>query len=586
MAWQAYPLGFAGLVSLEFIQALIPLGTAWIIKVLFDLLSQGIRGEVPTALPQALLFLLAAQATLNILSQTIMPVMTYLNGELGRSLTLNTQLMIYRKINSLVGLAPFENPQFYDTIQLAASGAQTGPSQAISTFTALLRGIVTTLSFLGILVALDPLLAGIVTLAVLPQLYAHLKLSRQRYDLAFGNSPRQRRASYIGFILSGIPFAKEVRLFNLADYFLDRYRRTYEEIHAAERNQHRTTLRWHIVLNVLASLVGSGAFVLVILQAFAGRISVGDVTLYTSAVVSVQAALAGIAYALANVNESVLFYNQFINLQELPQTLPLAAAPRPVPPLQHQIELRDLSFRYSAEHPWVLRNVNLVLPAKKCLALVGLNGAGKTTLVKLLTRCYDPTGGQILWDGIDIRAFDPQELRRHIGAIFQDFVRFDLTAQENIGVGDVAHLEDHTRVREAAIKTGVHPVIEALPQGYQTILSRWLAENGLGVDLSGGEWQKLAMARMFMRQADLLILDEPTAALDAQAEYDLYSHFVELMAGRTTLLITHRFSTVRMADVVAVLEHGEITEYGTHAELMILEGTYARLYRMQAERYI
>jgi ATP-binding cassette subfamily B protein len=214
-----------------------------------------------------------------------------------------------------------------------------------------------------------------------------------------------------------------------------------------------------------------------------------------------------------------------------------------------------------------------------------LNGAGKTTLVKLLTRLYDPTEGQILWDGIDIREFDLDDLRRHIGAIFQDFVRYNLTARENIGVGEVAYIEDLPRVVDAAEDVGIHELIMGMPEQYETILSRWLVEDTTGVDLSGGQWQKVGTARMFMRAADFLILDEPTAALDAQAEFETYERFVELVSGRTCVLISHRFSTVRMADLIAVLEDGIITEYGSHEELMARPATYAKLYNMQAERY-
>ena len=249
------------------------------------------------------------------------------------------------------------------------------------------------------------------------------------------------------------------------------------------------------------------------------------------------------------------------------------------------IEVRNVSFRYSDEHAWVLRDVNLLIPAGRCTALVGLNGAGKTTLVKLLTRMYDPTEGEILWEGIDIREFDVERFRERIGAVFQDFTRYDLTAQENIGLGNVGEALDDDKVRQAAMRAGVSETIEGLPGGYGTVLSRWLTTEKAGVDLSGGEWQKIALARMFMRESEMLILDEPTAALDAQAEYDLYNRFVELMGGRTSLLITHRFSTVRMADMVAVLEEGRITEVGTHEELIRVNKTYTKLYQMQAERY-
>jgi ATP-binding cassette subfamily B protein len=583
-AWQAQPICSLGMIALELLRGLVPLANAWLMKILFDLLAKSIHGSINN-LPQKLLLLLAAQIGISVVNQTLTPCIQYLNTELGRELTLKMQVNIYEKVSSFSGLAYFEDPHFHDTILLTTQRAQHSPIQALSAFTILMQSVVTLLGFIVVLITFNPLLAGVISITVLPQFYAQIKLGRQRFSLAFGNSPKERKASYYGQVLASIPFAKEVRLFTLAGFFLNAFKRITHEIQQSQRHQQIEEIRWQIALASLSSTVASGAFIFVVLQAFASRFSLGDVTLYISAVSSVQSTLAGIVIALSQLNENVLFFKEYITLLALPQPLPLLDHPRFIPSLQSGIIFRNVSFRYSEQHPWVLRHIDLCIPASRCLALVGLNGAGKTTLVKLLARLYDPTEGQILWDGIDIREFDPTALRRRMGAILQDFMRYDLTVRENIGLGNIAQMGDSHAIQQAAVKVGADEFIENLPQGYETTLSRWLVGKDTGVDLSGGEWQKIALARMFMRDVDLLVLDEPTAALDAQSEYALYNHFVELMAGRTSLLITHRFSTVCMADAVAVLENGQITEYGSHNELLALKGTYARLYNMQAERY-
>ena len=280
-----------------------------------------------------------------------------------------------------------------------------------------------------------------------------------------------------------------------------------------------------------------------------------------------------------------MFHSYYKDLLALPAALSTPEVPKNVPKLSSVIELRGVSFRYHETGPWILRDVSLNLSAGKCVALVGLNGAGKTTLVKLLTRLYDPTEGQILWDGTDIRGFSPEAYRKRIGTIFQDFVRYDLSVQENIGLGKLEQLNDGAYIRSVAQQASVHADIMRLPQTYQTKISRMFSEEGAGMDLSGGQWQKVAIARMFARGADFLILDEPTAALDAESEHDLFEQFATLIQGRTSLLISHRFSTVLMADKIVVLEGGRISESGTHEDLLRLKGSYAKLYQLQALRY-
>ncbi len=585
LAWQAQPACFTGLLLLQMLEGALPLGTAWVTKSLFDMLGLSLQGKMPANFLQGIGLLLIAQLALTVTGQLTSPSGTYLRNELTRHLTFKVQSQIYRKINSLTGLAPFEDPRFHKTIQMAAQGAQFGPPQMLNLMASLVQNTTLLIAFAGVLITFNPLLAGAVTVAVLPQLYAQLKIGHQRFDLAFQNNPKERRAWYYGNVLSGASFAKEVRLFNMGDYFLQAFQKLTREIQSTQNAQQKRELRWQATLSALSGLVSAGMFAGVALQAFAGRISLGEITLYLSAVVSVHAALAGLVFALANVNESVLFYTGYADLLALPQPLPTTRSPRPVTALGKGIELRNVSFRYNESQAWILRQANLFIPAGHCVALVGLNGAGKTTLVKLITRLYDPSEGAILWDGVDLREFDPVDLRRRMGVIFQDFGRYDMSVHENIGLGNIERINDRDRVHQVARQVGVDKLIMGLPQDYQTMLSRWLAEDGAGMDLSGGEWQKIAIARMFMRDADLLMLDEPTAALDAQAEYETYQNFVELMRRRTSLLISHRFSTVRMADAIAVLENGQITEYGSHSELFRLGGTYTALYNMQAERY-
>ncbi len=580
------PTFVIALLILVGVQGLIPLANAWVAKSIFDLLATSFTLALSQRVTERFIPLLIIQVVLIVLERAEPSVASYLNSELGRRLDFKIQKDISEKISGFIGVGYFETSKFYDNIRLAMQGAQMGAGESLSGITILLKGGITVLGFMAMLINRNPILAGLLIITALPHLYSSLKLGRQHYGLMVQFSSDERRKSYLSSLISDPPAAKEIRLFNLSGYLVDQMLLVLEKINRTQRLHQLRRLHWEITLGTFSALVSVGGFIAVIIQASNSQISIGDVALYTAAVAGVQASLANIIYTYARLVEHTLLFKHYSALIELAEPLERPQQPRSVEGLRSEIELRNVSFRYTELHPWVLRNVNLTIKAGECIALVGLNGAGKSTIVKLLIRLYDPAEGEILWNGINIKHFNPEDLRERISGVFQDFVQFDLTAQENIGFGNIAYLHDKGRITSAARLANVHDAIMNLPNGYNTSLSRWLADNQqIGAQLSGGEWQKIAIARMFMREADFLILDEPTAALDAVSEYELYSHFAKLVAGRTSLLISHRFSTVRMADAVAVLNNGRITEFGSHDDLMAQNGVYAKLYTLQAQQY-
>ena len=400
----------------------------------------------------------------------------------------------------------------------------------------------------------------------------------------------QRMVYYLSALLSERAPVKEVRLFGLHIPFIQRYR-AYTQQFAAENRALAFRHERVNLLTVLLSILGVGiVWAYGIFQATLARITIGDLALVFQAAEQVRSGSSNLFRTLGMFYEHTLFVSNLYRFLELapdgvvgalqPQTS--ASPPRVPSPLRQGIEFRNVSFRYPGVDRDVLQNLSFTIGPQATVAVVGENGAGKTTLIKLLTRFYDPTAGEILLDGRDLRSYELADLRRQVGVIFQDFIRYDLTVKENIGFGQVEYMTEMGRIMQAADKGGAIPVIEKLVDGYDAVLGRTF-ENGN--DLSGGEWQKLALSRAFMREAQILILDEPTAALDPLAEYDVYQRFAELTTGKTTIFISHRFSTVRMAQQILVLADGQLVEAGSHLELMAHEGQYAKMFTAQAERY-
>ena len=558
--------------------SLVPLGVAYAGKGIMDAVVARSR---PATVRWVLweLSLIVVQA----LSQRLLSLV---RGLLGARLGLDINLLILKKALTLE-LRHFEDPAFYDMLTRARREASSRPVSVVSETFQLLQNILTLVGYVALLVRFSGWAVVGLVLAALPATFAEMRFSQQAFRLRNWRSPESRQLMYLEYVLANDEHAKEVKLFGLGPLFLDRYLKLGETFFREDRTLAVRRAGWAYLLSLLGTVAFYGCYGVMAVAAAAGRLTLGLMTLYVVAFRQGQQAFQTILSSLGGMYEDNLYMSNLFEFLAIPKDDDPPAQPLPLPSSASEgergIRFEDVGFCYPGRTEWALRHLDLFIPAGQSLALVGQNGAGKTTLIKLLTRLYRPSEGRLLLDGKDLNAWDERALRRRMGVIFQDFNQYQLKVRENVGAGSVEHLEDDGRVRRAVEQGGAQEVVAKLADGLDTPLGRWFTK---GVELSGGQWQKVALARAFMREeADILILDEPTAAVDAEAEHAIFERFRQLAEGKTTILISHRFPTVRMAGRIIVLENGQVLEQGSHAELLAKGGRYAHLFALQAAGY-
>lgn len=588
--WQTSPSLTLITLGLRLVRAFLPVATLYVGKLIIDeavrLVAAGVQFESVSAALNGgqlttLLSLLALEFGLAIGSDLLGRLISYGDSLLSELFTNATSVRLMEHAATL-DLEDFEDPDLQDKLDRARRQTM-GRMNLMSQLFGQVQDTITVISFAIGLLVYAPWLILLLAVALIPAFVGEAHFNALGYSLNFAWTPERRQLEYVRQMGASVETAKEVKIFNLHRYLIAKYRELADKFFKANRSLARRRALWGTLLAALGTLGYYVAYAYIAWRTVKGDFSIGDLTFLAGSFRRLRQLLEGLLVGFSQVAGQALYLDDLFSFFEIEPEIVSPADPLPVPrPIARGFVFENVGFRYPDAERWALRGLNFELRAGEVLALVGENGAGKTTLVKLLARLYDPDEGRILLDGRDLREYDLDELRANIGVIFQDFVRYHLTAGENIGVGQIDAMHDEERIRNAARRALADQVIESLPQGYDQQIGRRFKT---GVDLSGGQWQKIAIARAYMRDAQVMILDEPTAALDARSEFEVFQRFKELSDDRTAVLISHRFSSVRMADRILVLAEGRLEASGTHTELLAQGGRYAELFELQAAGY-
>lgn len=582
LVWKSSPRWTLARIALLVIQGLLPLASIYLAKLIVDQVTESLTRADPALAFQKILPLILVAAGITLLTALCLSLAELVNTAQSQRVTDYMESLLHSK-SIEVDLAYYEDPKYHDTLQRAQQEAPYRPTQILTRLALVGQNSISLVAMVGLLLSLHWGIAGVLFVAAIPSVLVRFRYTKELYQWQRDWTPKERESRYLGWLLTDEMYAKEIRLFELGDLFSFRFDELRYQIYLARLG---LLTRRSIAFFLAQAIAGLFLFVIygfIIYETLAGRLKLGDLVLYHQALQRGQNDLKSLMTSISGLYEDNLFLANLYEFLDLKPKIATTESSRPVPrPMREGIVFENVNFQYGNTEREALRDISLTIRPGETIALVGENGSGKTTLIKLLCRLYDPTNGKITIDGQDLRTLDVEKFRRQISVIFQDYAKYHLSAQDNIWMGNISLPASKDSILEAARRSGADEVIRKLPNGYDTVLGK-LFENG--EELSIGQWQKVALARAFLRDSQVIVLDEPTSAMDPKAEYEVFRKFKELIQDQAAVLITHRLSTVKMADHIYVMDQGKIVERGTHEQLMDLSGTYARLFEIQAQNY-